>query len=118
MPARSISCRAFHARGGDDKDLPAALLSAQVRILDRKHGVDSEIIRTLVNPEKRAVRGRIFAEWKCLNNIDTSPMPSPVRSSNSLNNKLMTALQKDFTDWVFRIIGGPCQALRSLRVLM
>ncbi|HEX9840869.1 MAG TPA: hypothetical protein VGA72_16080, partial [Anaerolineales bacterium] len=88
---------------------PALLASAQVRILDRKHGVDSEIVRTVLvkSPEKRGtLRWEDYLpSGNVLNNIDTSPMPSARFSTVDapLNDvKLMTALQKDFTDWVFR----------------
>src|SRR3546814_7189028 len=61
-------------------DLPSLLASAQVRILDRKLGVDSEIVRTaLVNQlEKRgSVRWEDFIyAGPSLENVDTSPVPS------------------------------------------
>src|SRR5688572_29933893 len=58
---------------------PTLLASAEVHILDRKHGVDSEITRTVLvkSPEKR---GSVHWENHPLNtnildSIDTSPVP-------------------------------------------
>jgi hypothetical protein len=102
---------------------PMLLASAEVRILDRKHGVDSEITRSALvkSPEKR---GSI--RWEdhplradILNEIDTSPAPSARFSSIDapLNDvKLMTALQKDFTDWVFRNSSVKARANQTLKV--
>lgn len=102
---------------------PALLASAQVRILDRKHGVDSEITRTALvkSPEKRGA-----VHWEdhplsgnVLNSIDTSPVPSARFSTIDapLNDvKLMTALQKDFTDWVFRTSSVKARANQALKV--
>ena len=102
---------------------PALLASAQVRILDRKHGVESEIIRTALvkSPEKR---GSVHWEehplsGNVLNNIDTAPVSSARFSAidSPLNDvKLMTALQKDFTEWVFRSSSVKARANQSLKV--
>jgi len=58
---------------------PTLLASAQVRILDRKHGVDSEITRSALirSPEKRGtVRWEEYPIGsEILDNIDTSPVP-------------------------------------------
>jgi hypothetical protein len=102
---------------------PALLASAQVRILDRKHGVDSEITRTVLvgSPEKRgSVRWEDHARGGNVpDHIDTSPVPSarftPV--DPPLNDvKSMTALQKDFTDWVFRNSSVKARANQALKV--
>ncbi|RPJ25113.1 MAG: ATP-binding protein [Chloroflexi bacterium] len=102
---------------------PTLLASAEVHILDRKHGVDSEIRRTVLvkSPEKR---GSVRWEDYPLNvdvsdSIDTSPAPSTRFSSIDapLNDvKLMTALQKDFTDWVFRNSSVKARANQALKV--
>ena len=102
---------------------PTLLASAEVHILDRKHGVDSEITRTVLvkSPEKRG--GIRWEEYPLnnvnLDNIDTSPAPSTRFSSIDapLNDvKLMTALQKDFTDWVFRNSSVKARANQALKV--
>ncbi|MCC6300228.1 MAG: DUF853 family protein [Anaerolineales bacterium] len=102
---------------------PALLASAQIRIVDRKLGVDSEIARTAVvsTPEKRGV-----VRWedhvttgKSMDNVDASPAPSTKFSTIDapLNDpKLMTAMQKDFTDWVFRNSSVTARANKELKV--
>ncbi|HJR79300.1 MAG TPA: DUF87 domain-containing protein [Anaerolineales bacterium] len=102
---------------------PTLLASAQVRILDRKHGVDSEITRSaLVSSLEK--RGSL--RWEdCLiggdviEKIETAPIPSARFSSIDapLNDvKRMTALQKDFTDWVFRNSAVKARANQTLKV--
>jgi hypothetical protein len=102
---------------------PALLASAEVRILDRKHGVDSEIARTVLvkSPEKRgSIRWEDYPlNAEVLDNIDTAPAPSTRFSSIDapLNDvKLMTALQKDFNDWVFRNSYVRARANQALKV--
>jgi predicted transcriptional regulator len=102
---------------------PTLLGSAEVRILDRKHGVDTEVRRTVLvkTPEKRG-----SVRWEehplksdVLDSIDTSPVPSARFSSidTPLNDvKLMTALQKDFTDWVFHNSSVKARANQALKV--
>ncbi|HMS00743.1 MAG TPA: DUF87 domain-containing protein [Anaerolineales bacterium] len=102
---------------------PALLASAQIRILDRKLGVDSEIARTAVvaSPEKRGtVRWEEYvATGKSLDNVDTSPAPSTKFGTLDAplnDSKLMTALQKDFTDWAFRNSSITARANQALKV--
>ena len=102
---------------------PALLASAQIRILDRKLGVNSEIARTAVvaSPEKRGtVRWEDYAATgKPMDNVDTSPAPSTKFGTVDapLNDaKLMTALHKDFTDWVFRNSSVTARANQALKV--
>lgn len=101
---------------------PTLLASAEVRILDRKHGVDSELTRTVLvkSPEKRgSVRWEEHPLNASLDGVDTSPAPSTRFSSIDapLNDvKLMTALQKDFTDWVFRNSSVRARANQALKV--
>ena len=102
---------------------PTLLASAEVHVLDRKHGVDSELTRAALvkTPEKRGV-----IRWEdyplspnILENIETSPVPSARFSSIDapLNDvKLMTALQKDFTDWVYRTSSVKARANQALKV--
>lgn len=102
---------------------PALLASAQVRILDRKLGVDSEVTRAAVvsSLEKRgAVRWEDHVtSGKPLDSADTSPAPSARFGAIDapLNDpKLMTALQKDFADWVFRNSSVTARANQALKV--
>jgi hypothetical protein len=102
---------------------PTLLGSAEVHVLDRKHGVDTEVTRTVLvkSPEKRGT-----VRWEehplkadVLDSIDTAPVPSARFSSidSPLNDvKLMTALQKDFTDWVFRNSSVKARANQTLKV--
>ncbi|HET9908040.1 MAG TPA: hypothetical protein VFQ23_15420, partial [Anaerolineales bacterium] len=102
---------------------PALLASAQVRILDRKLGVDSEITRSIL---VKSVDKRGVVRWEenpysgpALDQIDTSPVPGARFSTidSPLNNtKLMTSLQKDFSDWVFRNSSVRARANQALKV--
>jgi hypothetical protein len=98
---------------------PTLLASAEVHILDRKHGVDSEIRRTVLvkSPEKR---GTVRWEDHPLNAVLIVSMPArpdPFQLTMLLNDvKLMTALQKDFADWVFRNSAVKARANQVLKV--
>lgn len=102
---------------------PTLLAAADVRILDRKHGVDTEIRRVVLvkSPEKRgSVRWEEHPlNTEVLDRIEPSPVPAARFSSIDapLNDvKLMTALQKDFTDWVFRNSSVKARANQTLKV--
>ena len=102
---------------------PALLASARVRILDRKLGVDSEIIRTalVTSLDKRgSVRWEdsLYA-GPSLDNVDTTSVPSARFGTIDapLNDtKLMTSLQKDFADWVYRTSSVKARANQALKV--
>ncbi|MBI5963375.1 MAG: DUF853 family protein [Chloroflexi bacterium] len=103
---------------------PSLLAAAQVRLLDRKYGVDSEINRTaLVDSLDR----RGIVRWDdfsyggpSLDKIETTPAAGGARFGTidaPLNDsKIMTALQKDFTDWVFRNSSVTARANAALKV--
>ncbi len=102
---------------------PALLASAQIRILDRKLGVDNEVTRTAVvsSLEKRGtVRWEDHVTTgKPLDNVDTSPAPSARFGTIDAplnDSKLMAALQKDFSDWVFRNSSVTARANQALKV--
>jgi hypothetical protein len=102
---------------------PSLLAAAQVRLLDRKYGVDSEITKaTLVDSLDRRgiVRWEDFSyAGPSLDKAETMPaagarfgtMDAPLNDS-----KLMTALQKDFTDWIFRNSEVTARANLKLKV--
>ena len=102
---------------------PSLLASAQVRILDRKLGVDSEIVRTILAKD---IERRGTVRWEdyiypgpSLENVDTTPDPSARFGTIDapLNDtKLMTALQKDFADWVYRTTSVKARANQLLKV--
>jgi hypothetical protein len=102
---------------------PALLGSAHVRILDRKLGVDSEIVRTVL---ARDVERRGVIRWEdniypgsSLEDVDTNPDPSARFGTIDapLNDtKLMTTIQKDFADWVYRTTFVKSRANQALKV--
>jgi len=102
---------------------PSLLAAAQVRILDRKYGVDSEITRAAhVNSLDR--RGII--RWDdftyagpSLDKVETMPVAGArfgTLDSPLNDTKLMTALQKDFTDWAFRNSSVTARVNAALKV--
>lgn len=102
---------------------PVLLASAQIRILDRKFGVAVEVTKTaLVSGLDR----RGIVRWDefpyagpSLDKLESMAAPSSKFSSIEppLNDsKLMTALQKDFTDWVFRNSSVTARANTALKV--
>ena len=102
---------------------PSLVASAKVRILDRKLGVDSESVHAAVvsTLEKRgSIRWDDFDfSGPALEKIETTPTPSAKFGTIDapLNDpKLMTALQKDFADWVFRISSVKARANEALKV--
>ena len=102
---------------------PALLAAAQIRILDRKYGVDTEITRAaLVDSLDRRgiVRWDNFSyRGPSLDKMETAPVASArfISIDSPLNDsKLMTALQKDFTDWVFRNSSVTARANTALKV--
>jgi hypothetical protein len=102
---------------------PGLLAAAQVRFMDRKYGVDSELVRAalVAAPERRgSVRWEEFAySGSALDKVDTSPDAGARFGTidSPLNDvKLMTALQKDFADWVYRSTSVKARANDVLKV--
>lgn len=102
---------------------PTLLASAQIRVLDRKYGVDVEVTKTALveNLDRRGiVRWEDFPyAGPSLEKLESGPVPSSKYGSIEppLNDsKLMTALQKDFTDWVFRNSSVTARANAALKV--
>ena len=88
---------------------PALIVSAKVRVLDRKLGVDSELTRAalVTTLEKRgSVRWEEYeSNPQTLENVETVPVPGARFGTVDapLNDaRLMTAIQKDFVDWILR----------------
>jgi hypothetical protein len=102
---------------------PTLLAAAQVRLLDRKYGVDSEVTKSaLVETLDRrgVVRWDEFPyAGPSLDKVENMPvagarfsgMESPLNDS-----KMMTALQKDFNDWLFRNTEVTARANVKLKV--
>ena len=92
-------------------------------ILDRKYGVDTETTRTAIVP---SLDRRGIVRWEefpyagpSLDKLEGGPAPSSKYGSIGapLNDaKLMTALQKDFTDWVFRTSAVTARANTTLKL--
>lgn len=102
---------------------PSLLAAAQVRILDRKYGVDTETTRAALVP---ALDRRGIVRWDeftyagpSLDKVETMPVPAARYGTidSPLNDtKLMNALQKDFTDWAFRNSSVTARANTALKV--
>jgi hypothetical protein len=102
---------------------PTLLAAAQIRLLDRKLGVDTEIVKVALvdEPDQRGVvRWDDFVfKGLSLDKVENDPVASARFGAvdSPLNNlKLMTALQKDFTDWVFRNSEVIARANAALKV--
>ncbi len=102
---------------------PTLLAAANVRFLDRKYGVDTEIQRAaLVNePDRRGVvrwEDHFFGNFP-INKVERTPAPQARFSALDapLNaSKQMTALQRDFIDWIYRSITVTAKANEALKV--
>lgn len=132
LPQNYSLPEAFQAAGRAMSQQPAVqgilyrsmlLASAQVRVFDRKYGVDVDMTRTaLVNQLDRRgiVRWEDFPyKGPSLDKVETMPVPSArfasVESALS-DSKLMAALQKDFNDWLFRNSSVTARANTALKV--
>jgi hypothetical protein len=101
---------------------PALLAAAQVRFLDRKYGVDVNQTRAaLVESIERSgvIRWEDFAYVGEIEKIESAPTPQARFGmiDAPLNDaKRMTALQKDFADWVYRGSTVTARANQKLKV--
>jgi hypothetical protein len=89
---------------------PTLVASAQVRFLDRKYNLDTELVKAVLvtNPDKRGV-----VRWDdhvaVLPTSDQmDPAPDPQARFASLDSplsdaRLLANLQRDFADWVYRM---------------
>jgi hypothetical protein len=102
---------------------PALVASAQVRFLDRKYGVDAEVNRAALVPapdRRGSLRWDDFVySGPSFDRVDSSPAPSArfdVLAPTLTDAKLVTALQKDFVDWVYRSTTVKARANEALKV--
>ena len=102
---------------------PAILASAQVRFLDRKYNLDMEQIKSalVTNPEKRGVVRWDDCAARPPAPDEMDPAPDPKARFAALDApfsdaRLMTALQKDFADWVYRASKVTVRANQALGV--
>jgi len=102
---------------------PALLAAANVRFLDRKYGVDTEIQRAalVTDPDRR---GAVRWEAHFFGNFPAKkvePTPEPGSRFSALDVPLndarqMTALQRDFADWIYRSVTVTAKANETLKV--
>ncbi len=102
---------------------PTLLASAKVRFFDRRYGLDNEIVRdALVDTlDKRGmVRWENFPyDGPGMEKLDSQPSPQArfvTPDAPFGDAKLLTALEKDFTDWVFRTTQVTVRANEALKV--
>jgi hypothetical protein len=88
---------------------PALVASAQVRFLDRKYNLDLQQVKSalVANPDKRGIVrwDEYVAAVPDEKNMDPSPDPQARFSSLDTplsDARLIAALLRDFTDWVYR----------------
>ena len=102
---------------------PALLAAASVRFLDRKYGVETQLQRAaLVNdPDRRGVvcwEDHFFGNFP-MEKVERTPAPQARFSvlDAPLNvSKQMTALQRDFADWIYRSVTVTARANEALNV--
>ena len=102
---------------------PAILASAQVRFLDRKYNLDVEQVKSALatEPDKRGVVRWEDAAARLPAQDEMDPAPDPQARFAALDApfsdvRLMTALRKDFTDWVYRSSKVTVRANQALGV--
>ncbi len=102
---------------------PTLLAAAQIRILDRKYGVDSELTKAAL---AETLDRRGVVRWEDfpyagppLDKVENMPAPGArfAAMESPLNDaKLMSALQKDFADWLFRSVEVKARANLALKI--
>lgn len=102
---------------------PALLASATVHFLERKFALDMEVVRSVLvaKPDRRGVIR--WEDFLCdLPAPDAfDPTPVPQASFATLESPLsearaLTALQRDFVDWVYRTVRVEVRANEALKV--
>jgi len=102
---------------------PALLVAASVRFLDRKYGVDTELQRAalVIDPDRRGV---VRWEDHFYGGFPVKKMerqPAPQSRFDTLGaplneSKQMTALQRDFVDWIYSSVTVTARANEALKV--
>ena len=102
---------------------PALAASAQIRFLDRKYGVDAEVVRAALveSPDRRgSLRWDDFVySGPSFDKAESAPAPGArfdLLAPTLADAKLVTALQKDFVDWVYRTTAVKARANDALKV--
>ncbi len=101
---------------------PALLAAAEVRFLDRKYGVETEIQRAALvpDPDRRGIRweDHFFGNFP-VKKVEQTPAPEARFAALDLplnDSRQMTALQRDFADWIYRSVAVTARANESLKV--
>jgi hypothetical protein len=102
---------------------PALLAAASIRFLDRKYDVDMEIERAALvkEPDRRGV---VRWEEHFYSNFPVKKVerePAPQARFGTLDaplnvSKQMTALKRDFVDWIYRSVTVTARANEALKV--
>jgi hypothetical protein len=102
---------------------PALLAAANVRFLDRKYGVEAEIQRAalVTDPDRRGAlrwENYFFGNFPA-KKVERTPEPGSRFSALDvpLNDaRQITALQRDFADWIYRSVTVTAKANETLKV--
>ena len=102
---------------------PVLLAAATVRFRDRKYGVDTEIQRAALvkDPDRRGVvrwEEHFYGKFP-VKSVERTPAPQArfLPLDVPLNDaRQMTALQRDFTDWIYRSVTVTARANEALKV--
>ncbi len=102
---------------------PALLATAKVRFLDRKYGVDTELQRAALvkDPDRRGVvrwENHFYGSFPA-KKVENQPAPQARFSTLDapLNeSRQMTALERDFVDWIYRSVTVTARANETLKV--
>jgi hypothetical protein len=131
LPTNLSLTEAMRAAGNSSPDAqldsvlyrPTLLAAANIRFLDRKYGVDTEVQRAVLveEPDRRGVvrwEDHFFGNFP-VNEVERTPAPQARFSELDapLNaSKQVTALQRDFIDWIYRSITVTAKANEALKV--
>jgi len=102
---------------------PALLAAANIRFLDRKYGVDSEVRRAalVADPDRRGVvrwENHFYANFP-VKKVEREPAPQARFFALNLplnDARLMKSLEGDFTDWIYRSVTVTARANEALKV--
>ena len=102
---------------------PTLLAAATVRFLNRKYDVDSEVSRSVLvtNPDTRGVVRWDDYAGKSVDLGILAKVPAPQSRFVSLTapfdqSRLMTALKRDFKDWIYRAVSVSARTNAALKV--
>jgi len=103
---------------------PALLAAASVRFLDRKYDVDVEMQRAALvrDPDRRGVVRLEEHFYKGFPVKSVERIPAPQARFGTLDaplneSKLMTVLQRDFVDWIYRSVTVEARENKALKLV-